>query len=237
MDHSTKASAPVVLSPATPSELLQYIVSYQTYPTTILICSPKAEFISSLVQDVQAQVPQADAEGHFEQPDQPLLKAPIYQVAVARHIRILYIPTVTHLRAYLSVFTPDDSKVSAPPAPAASRTASSSKAGQARVPLLLAYGFLALHRDTSEWSAQGINVSAAALVEAASRHGFRGTIIEPRGAGGHTDFKAVLADAVPVLSGGVKRAGAGGGWMGRTVEIRRILGRWFRFQTGRWDEK
>lgn len=218
--------APTVLSPASPAELLHYIVTFQAYPTTLLICCSREEFVLSLISNIQRQAP----GGHHQAPEElrspPLLSASLYQIAVARHIRILFIPTVTHLRAYLSAFTPSDSLTPPPPnlpSPSAKR----------KPPLLLVFGFLGLHRDSSEWSAQGISSSAAVLVEAGRRTEFKPVIVEPKGTGGHEDFRAVLQDDAPVLSGSSRRDE--GVWMGRTVEVRRVLGRWFRFQTGQWD--
>lgn len=225
-------ATPLVLSPASPAELLHHIVSHQTYPTTLLICLPRTDFHEALEHDVRDRSEAVEGPQQASDKALSLLSAPLYQRAVARHIRVLFIPTVTHLRAYLAVFSPEDSKAPAPPgfepameAPAVNRQA----------PLLLVYGFLELHRDSSEWSAQGISNTAAALVESAQRNRFRAAIVEPRGSGGHASFEALLGDAAPVLSGSIRREE--GGWTGRTVEMRRILGRWFRFQTGQWDVK
>lgn len=160
-----------------------------------------------------------------------LMVTPLYQVAVARHIRVAFIPTVSHLRAYLSVFSVADSKVSAPPPSGNSATASP------RAPLLLLYGFLNLHRDTSEWSVQGISNTAAVLVEAASRVGFQAVVAEPRVDG--SDSEELLAERMPILSGSARRAGPGldeSGWTGKTADVRRVLGRWFRFQPGEWEQ-
>ncbi|KAF5016884.1 hypothetical protein F66182_11294, partial [Fusarium sp. NRRL 66182] len=138
------ASQPIVLSPATPSALLSYIISYHRYPTTLIVGSTRAEFHASLLGDVAQHLALYDerederpADTDATSPPHPLLKAPLYQIAISRHIRLLFAPTVTHLRAYLSVFTPKDSPVSPPP----NHTPSS------RAPLLLIYGLLALHRD------------------------------------------------------------------------------------------
>ncbi|EGY16752.1 uncharacterized protein VDAG_07916 [Verticillium dahliae VdLs.17] len=112
---------PLVQSPASPADLLHYIVSYQTYPTTLLICASRADFLASLQQDIHAQLttPALDTEpARTLQPTSasPLLQAPLYQVAVAKHIRIAFLPTVAHLRAYLAAFSPHDpAKVAAPP--------------------------------------------------------------------------------------------------------------------------
>jgi len=224
-------AAPLVLSQASPAELLHYVVSHQTYPTTLLICLSREAFHESLLQDVKDRS-EVIGQGPEEANDRTLslLSAPLYQRAIARHIRMLFIPTVTHLRAYLAIFAPEDSKTPAPPEFDATLEPTAAKA-----PFLLVYGFLEAHRDSSEWSAQGISTTAAALVESAQRYSFRAVTVEPRGSGGHETFEALLHDAAPVLSGGGRRDD--GGWTGRTVEMRRILGRWFRFQTGQWEVK
>ncbi|KAH6673935.1 hypothetical protein F5X68DRAFT_214512 [Plectosphaerella plurivora] len=216
-------AGPVVLSPASPYELLEYIVAYQKYPTTLLVCSPREDFFASLLHDVRSRLQPVD-DTH---PPLSLLSSPLYQQAVARHIRILFVPTVTHLRSFLAVFDPQHSKVAPPPG------ASSISTGQ-RPPLLLVYGFLDLHRDSSEWSAQGISNTSAALVDGARRVGFRAAVVEPRESTSYDSFEALLANAAPVLSGSGGRRDDGG-WTGRQIEVRRILGRWFRFQTGQWD--
>ncbi|KAJ4270162.1 hypothetical protein NW762_001838 [Fusarium torreyae] len=221
------ASQPIVLSPATPSELLAYIISYHRYPTTLIVGSSKAEFHESLIEDIAHHLSLHDEHLEDDDPTQTqmvspshmLLKAPLYQIAVSRHIRILFAPTVTHLRAYLSVFTPKDSSISPPP----NHTPSS------RPPLLLVYGLLELHRDASEWSAQGIGNSAALLVDAASRNTFRAAIVEPRGIGGHDDLEHLEGEMVPLLNGTMRRDD--GTWSGRTVSTKQVLQRWFEVES------
>ncbi|KAI7773769.1 hypothetical protein LA080_009888 [Diaporthe eres] len=241
---------PLILSPALPSELLTYVVRYHEYPTTLIVCSSQAEFLDSLLTDAQKSLSVA-TEGSQVPGLSPLLSSPVYQVAIARHIRMIFVPTVSHLRACLSVFTTKDSKVPPPPPVTSSR--------QARTrPLLLVYGFLALHRDTSEWSAQGISSTATALVEAARRVGFRAVVVDsPRlvvqteddataqGAGdddgpvGFETGQTILSEEVPVLSASARRAGADlddADWTGRTVTLARVLGRWFRYRKGNWAQ-
>jgi hypothetical protein len=218
-------SQPIVLAPATPSELLSYIISYHRYPTTVIIGSSKAEFHTSLIEDIthhltlqDEQLQEDDLENSATEPSHVLLKAPLYQIAISRHIRILFAPTVTHLRAYLSVFTPKNSSISAPP----NHTPGS------RPPLLLVYGLLALHRDASEWSAQGIGNSAALLIDAALRNGFRAAVVEPKGVGGHEDLEHLGGEMIPLLNGTAKRDD--GTWSGRTVSVKQVLNRWFKFE-------
>jgi len=267
-------SQPLFLSPALPTELLWHIIHHCSHPTTLLVCSTRAEFLSSVAQHIRSQRQQQqqqptappakddtttnqvfegpiEARGDEPPPPPPpplpeppedddassrtalLLAAPLYQVAVARHIRVAFIPTVSHLRAFLSVFSVSDTKVSAPPTGA---TTASSPRAPPPLPLLLVYGFLGLHRDTSEWSVQGISNTAAVLVETATRVGFQAVLVEERTEGLGTD--ELLAERMPLLSGTARRIGPdfeSGGWMGRTVDARRVLQRWFRFQPGEWD--
>lgn len=224
-------SRPIVFAPATPSELLSYIISDQRYPTTIIIGSSKAEFQTALIEDITNHLALQDEQQEDQQEDQDnpagpshvLLKSSLYQTAISRHIRILFAPTVTHLRAYLSVFTPKDSSIPAPP----NHTPGS------RPPLLLVYGLLALHRDASEWSAQGIGNSAAFLVDAALRTEFRAAVIEPKGIGGYEDLEHLGEEMVPLLNGTARKDD--GSWSGRTVSIKQVLNRWFEFEVREQD--
>lgn len=241
---------PLILSPALPSELLTNIIRHHEYPTTLIVCSSQAEFLDSLLADAQKSLSVA-ADGSQVPGLSSLLSSPLYQVAIARHIRMIFVPTVSHLRACLSVFTTKDSRVPPPPPVNTSR--------QARTrPLLLVYGFLALHRDTSEWSAQGISSTATTLVEAARRVGFRAAVVDsPRlvmqteddadapvagdddGPVGSETGQTVLSEEVPVLSASARRAGADlddADWTGRTVTLARVLGRWFRYRRGDWSQ-
>lgn len=46
------------------------------------------------------------------------------------------------------------------------------------MPLLVVCGLVELHRDTSEWSAQGLGASVAEVLEAARRNGRRAVVVE-----------------------------------------------------------
>ncbi|KAK5661160.1 hypothetical protein OQA88_11051 [Cercophora sp. LCS_1] len=223
-------ATPLFLSPALPSELVWFIVHHCSHPTTLLICSSREDFLSSTVQQMQTQAGSSPEGSHPDPKATQLVATPLYQVAVARHIRVAFIPTVSHLRAFLSIFSVANSKVSAPPPSANGATASP------KAPLLLLYGFLDLHRDTSEWSVQGVSNTAAVLVEAATRVGFQAVVVEPQPNG--SDSEGLLTERMPILSGSARRTGAGlegNGWTGKTGDVRRVLGRWFRFQPGEWE--
>ena len=279
---------PLFLPPALPSDLLHFIIDRCSYPTTLIVCSNRAEFLAHLTQDTkqqqQKQQQQANtstssggtthAGAHPASPTiikHPLAAAPLSQVAVTRHIRTVFVPTVTHLRAFLSVFSsPHDdatSKVSPPPAAAAAAAAAAHAAHPAgntttggappppKQPLLIVYDLVALHRDTSEWSVQGLGSSVAALVEAGRRAGLGVVVVEGMSCReGEAELSrglcGLLGEKVPVLSGSERKVarllgarGGGGngegsgsvsGWAERTVGVGRVLGRWFEFR-GDWN--
>lgn len=93
--------------------------------------------------------------------------------------------------------------------------------------MLMVYGMLELHRDGTEWSAQGLGTSAAMLVEGALRDGFRAVMTEPRKMQDADDELAQsLREHLPVLKGTpVKENGS---WGGPTVAVSQVLGTWFR---------
>lgn len=247
---------PVALPPALPSELLTYIITHQTYPTTVIICQPRSTFLFSLLtsvpQTLQAQ-PLPPPEDGFTNPQaeptsepsplHSLLVPTLHQVATSRHINLVFIPTLSHFRAYLAVFSSSEAVGKGPPEQKFDRPGK-------KMPLLVVYGLLELHRDTIEWSAQGLGNSAAGLVEAGWRTGRKVVILEERGMDDglsdigegerRNDRPNVWEEGVPMLNGSVRRAGLeseDGGWSGRTVEAGRILARWFKFEKGDWGDE
>jgi len=49
----------------------------------------------------------------------------------------------------------------------------------------------------------------------------------------------LLTEKIPILSGSAQRIGGSGaaGWTGKTVDVRQVLGRWFRFMRGDWEHE
>ncbi|CAD6448577.1 ffc07818-f94c-40ab-8e7a-50cd104b8be1-CDS [Sclerotinia trifoliorum] len=167
------AYPPIALPSALPSELLTWILNHSAYPTTILICKSRAAFVSSLLADITsntslppASSPQypISATAPVETLSHSLLLKILHQISISRHISFLYVPTTSHLRAYLSVLSPETrSKIEAPP------DLEWDKLSIKRA-MIVVYGLVELHRDTSEWSAQGLNRSLAGLVDMGGRH-------------------------------------------------------------------
>lgn len=172
-------------------------------------------------------------------PANELIISTLNQVAISRHVRLVFMPTVTHLQAWLSVFDPNDSPIPIPPTPVSKSTPTDFGAPK-QSPLLFVYGFLELHRETSEWSAQGIGNSAATLIEAAHKAKFCTTVVEPLlydETGEVRVLERLLNEQIPVLSGATRRAiNDKGRWTSRTAPVKRTLRRWFTVQKGEWDD-
>ncbi|KAH8173444.1 hypothetical protein LIA77_07699 [Sarocladium implicatum] len=218
---------PTVLSPASPSELLAIIITSDRHPSTLVVGATRQDFLDGLARDVlppPEPLPES-VEEPVPQTKHSLLINTLLQIAVSRHIRVVFVPSVTHLRAWMTVFSPSHGQIPGPPAPRSTDT-----------PSLIVYGLVELHKDTSEWSAQGVGGSVATFVEAAVRHRFKPVLVEPRrrdceGSEAPTEDQAPAAfgdEKLPLLKGTAMRDD--GTWAGRTVELYRVLGRWFSFE-------
>jgi len=127
--------------------------------------------------------------------------------------------------------------------------------------LLMIYGSIELHRDGSEWSAQGLGNTVSSLVEAGWRGRRRVLFMEERVASTYEEVHIAMEEQgeeavpqnersarrdptlevwnekVPMLNGNMRRAGLDskdGAWSGRTVEVGKILNRWFKFIEFDW---
>ncbi|RKF65286.1 hypothetical protein GcC1_123014 [Golovinomyces cichoracearum] len=251
------APRPEVLPSLLPSELLTYLLKNQEYPSTLLICQTRDSFIDSLVSDVsltmqnQTSPKQRNSSSSTTSPraeglildesntPHSLLLPTLHQIAASRYIDVIFLPTVMHLRVYLATFPP-------PPKECPMPEKNSTEPG-GRLPLLMVYGLIELHHDTSEWCAQGLCNTLASLIEAGPRshrkvvvtEKWTKIINEDCGSDLNTDFddlsrSSIWRMRVPILHTTAKYAGVQGEneiWVGRTTEIGRILARWFKFGT------
>jgi hypothetical protein len=89
------------------------------------------------------------------------------------------------------------------------------------------------HMHTPAFSAQGLSRTFASLSDAVVRTGRTVFIIEPiEGLEGEED---PWDQHVPILGSGGKFSGQRG-WVGRTVGVKRVIGRWCRFEKVAGDE-
>ncbi|KAI9821533.1 MAG: hypothetical protein M1826_000655 [Phylliscum demangeonii] len=229
---------------------------HSVLPTSLIICSTRELFLSSLLACLARHPP------HHCAPTSPapldLLTPTIALLYTTSAISLAFCPTVDHLRAYLSVFALEPA--AAPglvharplptPAPAPAPALSPPPSTTAAVPALGLFNAVTLHRTTSahEYSAQGISRTFAVAVEAAARTGLRLVIADfgaPADVGAEAEAGACwVEERLPLLNDpgmgmGMGRGGGDMGILGRdmdherigsTVSIRNVLGRWCDFE-------
>ena len=108
--------------------------------------------------------------------------------------------------------------------------------------MLFIFGLVALHSSSTEFSAQGLSRSLAIAVEAADNARAKLVLAELRkkcenetmDAGDHiseieTEFDP-WRQQVSLLNGSVRFGDDSRPWSGRTIEVRKIVGRWCKFE-------
>lgn len=224
---------PVALPPLLGIEFLSWLLKHHEGPTTLLICCTREAFLADLQANL-LQLPRGNPTTTANDDNRglahPLLNPTIHLIARSRSIHLVFVPTLPHLRAYLSTYTlPSNSEAS---------SLASTKSGY-RVPIFAIWGLLYAHRSTAENSAQGLSRTLAAAAESASLAEQRLVLAEARIPNigeqyGDTEaFDVALEnpwkEQVPVLSGSIRFGGEDRVWAGKTIEVSHVLARWCRF--------
>lgn len=137
----------------------------------------------------------------------------LHLLSVAEHTQLVFCPNIPTLRAYL----------------AALPSTLPSSATQ-----LLVLNLLALHDGTSEFSVQGLSRSFALVASCAAKLGSDSTVrvlecTDARDLENQYAGPRLWRNEVPLLSGSIKIGEAGQGWAHRTVGVRKVAERWFKF--------
>ncbi|KAK4544456.1 hypothetical protein LTR36_004347 [Oleoguttula mirabilis] len=246
---------PVVLEGASLPDLVQYVLDKHEGLSTLVVCGTKQAFLEYLIAasttsnqdgDILCSTQQhsddrrpAFAIEALRQASQLWTVPTLRSLATSRMVKLAFCPDITHLRAYLATYT---------------RRAfgSTDQTGaQDEKHILAILNLIQLHRPTSAFSAQGLNRTFSAAVEAAYRTQSQLVITEcPAGALVSTlEHAAALHDEemppppehpasqslwdkeVSILNVTTKSFGAGErGWVGRTVKLRTIAERWCTFE-------
>jgi hypothetical protein len=251
---------PAVLHPVELVPFIQYLLANHAAPSNLIVCSSREAFLSQLQASVhhskdldRAEAEEAglppEAVARVASRDHELLVPTIHQLSSSRTIKVTFCATLAQLQAYLGVygrtqfFIPSDERKDDP-------------AGA--VPTIALLNPLAIHKETSSFSAQGLSRTFASAVEAATRSNQKLVIVECP-----SRVHRILEDAdadddedededmahdegrlrrlndgvdpwnqqLPILNVTTKSFGAGErGWVGRTVLARRIAARWCVFE-------
>lgn len=145
--------------------LLQSLLTSPKYPTIVLVCAPQAEFLHDLLYGSSLE---------NTTPANRLLRPTLHALSIAPHISMVFAPTVSHLRAWLTVA---DQSSFAPAPPCQPFDAAKTHKNNAqyfqirgqRNGRLVVWNLVRSSCHTSEWSVQGLSETVAALIDCAQR--------------------------------------------------------------------
>ena len=194
------------------TDLVQYILDHDANRTVLVVCSTRDVFLKQLLAITRAHSSET-AESH------PILTKTIGLLSDSSRIKLVYCPTLENLRAYLAVLPSSGDLMQGPVA----------EKQKTQKPLMAILDLVALHLQTSEFSAQGLSRTFATTVEAASREGMDLVLCECQNASNHEDERGEILwyTTVPLLNSSVRRGGRA--WLGRSVPVNRVAQRWFEF--------
>lgn len=208
---------PIVVEVRHAREFLQYVLEHHAPPSTLIVCSSKADFLETF-QPPEDSEDTADG-GHEaevkQHPGESSSFAPTLRLLSTSHsVKLAFCPDITHLRAYIACLSTDNSN----------RSTRESEQGGALlshgVPILAILNPIELHRPTSAFSAQGLNRTLSIAVEAAHRTGRKLVLAE-------TATEA-WTEELSILNVTNKRLGDLA--VGRTVTAKAVAERWCSFE-------
>ena len=241
---------PVVLRPISLLALLEYVLSRHVEPSTIVVCSSQEVFLRNLLQSMENE-PETDDSYDLLTPTLQLIKT-------SRSVGTVFCPSLQILHAWLCSHSTQFASISHQK----SNVPVTLQNGEtvSNIPMLVVVNPIALHRDTSAFSAQGLSRAFAAMIETAFRTHKKLFIAEcsipnitrdlqtGTTVTNDRDEEEEMAEYLPhqaerahidpwnedvsILNVTTKSFGAGErGWAGRTIKTGQVAGRWCRFET------
>lgn len=224
------------------SDFVNHLLCCNARETTLVVCSTRTQFLDQLAASIAVASRLHQREGHDEQleddtADPPsesaerrhrLLTKTIGLIAQSRNVKLVFCPSVEHLRAYLSTLriTSEDGQKKG--------LQESAGPGEYRSRCLAILDLVAVHYTTSEFSAQGLSRTLAIAVEAAARTATDLVLCECNDALGPQNLERGerLWDLqVPLLSSAVGLGDGRSSLSGRHLSVKRVAQRWFQFET------
>lgn len=227
---------PVAVISSCHVELIDHILKACPAPTTLVICYTREAFLQILQTDIHRTHPIILSELQEENDFavlHPLLIPSIHLLATAKAVRLAFTPTLQHLRAYLATFY-STTRIKSDLSQYQSLNISSTT--------LMIIGLIALHRSTSEHSAQGLSRSISIAVEAASLANKKLVLAEVSVEDANDDVaiehdtmngrrRSPWEEQVPLLNGSIRFGNEENTWAGRKVTVGRVVEKWCRFGT------
>ncbi|RAH69667.1 uncharacterized protein BO66DRAFT_99934 [Aspergillus aculeatinus CBS 121060] len=198
-----------VYSTGSTPDFLQSVLQHDSISTTLIVCSTRDQFLTRLLAATHPTRGEVAGRHHIYGKTIGLLSR-------SSRVRVLFCPTLENLRACLSVVgsqrIPQDEK-------------ESHEQTEAR-PLLAVLDSLSLHAPTTEFSAQGLSRTFAALAETSFRADMDLVLCECQDSTNHevSPWNA----QVPMLNSTV-RVSEETALFRRTVPVKRVAERWFEF--------
>lgn len=244
------SSRPQVVTDVGLADFIQQVLDNDSQSSTLVVCAAKETFIEQLLAACvksQASIideqPSGDGEPAEHEPasaetHELLKQQTLLRLAKSRTVKLVFCHDLTHLRAYLATLA----------IPKTTFASVHNEQNARQKSLLAILNPIDIHRFATSFSAQGLNRTFSLAVEAA--HATKSYLLmvefpecrrreaEHDGGGYDLESEAVSApplaspwdEEVSILNVTTKSFGAGGrGWVGRTVNIRRIAERWCTF--------
>lgn len=189
------------------TDFLNYIVTKDASSISLIICSTRDSFVE---KTRTACVHLEDTAGNCQ-----LFTKSIGLLSKSSRIKVIFCPTLEHLRAYLATLRLSNRSVQDV----------ATEEQELSGPLVAILDPVALHIPTSEFSAQGLSRTFAAAVEATSREAADLILCESRDVTNRTENssgEALWYVEVPLLNSSVRMGG-------QSVPVKRIAQRWFEF--------
>lgn len=268
---------PSVIHPIEVADFFYFILEHHFAPSTLIVCSNQASFLQRLSASIEYQSRKRRGTGNDDGPpsssvetqrpadlfterpftlEHPLLVSTLHQLSRTTTLKLAFCPSLESLRAYLCVYSLDETLASDNLTPSENATYILGGRTVHRQPLLALLNPINLHRNSSNFSAQGLSRTLASAVEAAHRSGQRlilaecpspvhipstervstttdddRKIEEAEEAEERYQAEDPLEQQVAILNVTTRTFGAGErGWAGRTVKVRRIVERWCRVE-------
>ena len=221
----------IYLAPMYCMDIVQYVLKQHAQPTILVVCCTREAFLENLraaihYADRNPEEPLEDSN-HLEDLH-PLLVPTIHLLAISHTVNIAFTPTLTHLKAFLATY-----QATMPPSTVQPKH---EKAGS-NTSILALLDLIELHRDTTEYSAQGLSRTLAVAVEAAQRSRMQLVLAESKqpcenemAHEGYTEPLDIWREQISLLNGSIKVGGDNRAWAGRTVEVKQVVERWCHYR-------